>query len=119
MDSTMLFALRDLSATKSKATEQTYNNIVWLLNYAASHPTSVLRYKQSKMILRPPSDVSYLSVTKARIRLGSYHYLSNDSEYPPENVPIHNVFKIMTNIMALAAETEIGASFINAQDVVP
>ena len=79
MDSTMLVALRDLAATKSKATEQTYNNIVWLLNYAASHPTSVLRYKQSKMILRPPSDVSYLSVTKARSIAGGYYYLSDNS----------------------------------------
>ena len=51
VDSTILVSLSDLTATQSKVTEKTYNNIVWLLNYAVSHPTTVFRYKQIKMIL--------------------------------------------------------------------
>ena len=35
------------------------------------------------MILRVHSEASYLSVTKARSREGGYHYLSNNSEDPP------------------------------------
>ena len=108
MDSTILVALSNLAATQSKSIEQTYNNVVWFLNYSAIHPTSVVRYKHSKMILQVYIDASYLSVTKARGRAGGYHYLSDDSKYPPENGPIHNVYKIMTNVMALAAEAEIG-----------
>ena len=51
VDSTILVALSDLAATQSKSTEQIYSNIVWLLNYAASQPTSVARYKQKKILI--------------------------------------------------------------------
>ena len=34
---------------------------------------------------------------------------ANESEGPPDNVTIHNVYKIMTHVMALASETEIEA----------
>ena len=79
VDSTMLVALSDLAATESKATEQTYDNVVWILNYAASHPTVVVRYKQSNIVLQVHSDASYLSVTKARSIAGGYYYLSDNS----------------------------------------
>ena len=60
-----------------------------------------------------------MTVTKAHIRVGGYHYLSDDSEDPPENGPIQNVCKIMTNVIASAAEAKIGESFINLQVAVP
>ena len=91
---------------------------MWLLNYAAIHPTSVVRYNQSNIILQVHSDASYLSVNKAHIRVGVYHYLSDDSK-KTDNVPIHNMCKIMTNCMASAAEEEIRASFINAYEALP
>ena len=69
--------------------------------------------------MRVHSDASYFSVTKARSRTGSYHYLINSSKEPPDNGPIKNVCKTMTYAMVSAEETEIGAYFINAQDAVP
>ena len=80
---TMLVALRDLSATQSKATEQTYEGVVWLLNYASSHPTAVVQYKKIKKILLVHSNVLYLSVAKARSRVGGYHCLGNYSKDTP------------------------------------
>ena len=56
VDSTMLVTLSDLAATQSNSTEKTYENVVQLLNYAASHPTAFFIYNQSKMILRVHSD---------------------------------------------------------------
>ena len=44
-DATMLVSLSNLVATQSKATEKNYNDIVCLLDYNASHPTAVVRYK--------------------------------------------------------------------------
>ena len=73
----------------------------------------------SKTILRVHSNVSYLSVTKACSRAGGYHCLRDNNKDPLDNVSIHNVCKIMINIMALAAEAEIRAYFINTQDAVP
>ena len=104
VDSTIMVALSNLVETQSKATEKTYYNMVWLLNYAVINPTVVFRYKQIKMVLRFHSDASYLSVTKARSRAGGYHYLTDDSEDPPDNGPIQNLCKIMTNFMGSAAE---------------
>ena len=39
VDPTMLTALGSIAAQKSKGTEKTYADTLWLLNYAATHPT--------------------------------------------------------------------------------
>ena len=59
------------------------------------------------MILQVHSNTSYLSATKTRNRAGEYHYLIDNSEDPPYNGPIHNLCKILTNVMALTEEAEI------------
>ena len=71
------------------------------------------------MILRVHRDASFLSVTKECSTVGGYNYLSDNSKYSSDNGPIHNFCKIIKNAMELAAEAEIGAYFINAQDAVP
>ena len=73
------------------------------------------------------SDASYLSVRKARIRVGGIHYLSDpppntqdpDNYTPLINGIIHVVCKILCNIMSSAAEAELGALFLNAKEEVP
>ena len=75
----MLVALEYRDSTQAKAIEQTYNDIVWLLNYASIHPTAVVSYKKTNVIMWVHSDVSYLLVTKARSRAGGYHYLSDNN----------------------------------------
>ena len=42
VDSTMLVALSNLTTTHSKVTEQTYDDVVWLLNYAARYQTALV-----------------------------------------------------------------------------
>ena len=51
VDPTMLFTLGTLSSQQSKATEQTYYETLWLLNYANSNPNATIRYTASNMIL--------------------------------------------------------------------
>ena len=43
VDSKILVSLSDLAATQLKAIEKIHNNIVWLIDYGASHPSSVAR----------------------------------------------------------------------------
>ena len=57
-DSKMLVVLSKLAATQLKSTEQTYDNVAWLLNYAVSHPPEVVRYKHIKIIMRVHSYAS-------------------------------------------------------------
>ena len=73
------------------------------------------------------SGASYLSVIKARSRLGVIHYLSDpppntqdpDNYTPLINGIIHVVCKIPRNIMSSAAEAELGSLFLNAKEAVP
>ncbi len=66
VDPTMLVALGDLSLDQTCATAKTWDNIVWLLNYAHTNPNAASRYVASDMWLHVHSDVSYLSVSRAR-----------------------------------------------------
>ena len=61
VDQTMLTALGSISAQQAKGTEKTYAGTLWLLNYAATHPNTTIRYTASDMILHIHSDASYLS----------------------------------------------------------
>ena len=123
VDSTMLVALNAISASQSKATETTAAAIVHLLDYAATHPDAVLRYTQSDMVLHIHSDASYLSAPEARSRAGGHHFLSSrptdptkaPSRQPTNNGSIHAECSVLRNVMASAAEAEIGALYINSQ----
>ena len=57
---TMLTALGSIDAQKSKDTNKTYVETLWILNYAATHLNSKIRYTASNMILHIHSDASYL-----------------------------------------------------------
>jgi N-acetylmuramic acid 6-phosphate (MurNAc-6-P) etherase len=66
VDPTMLVALGTISAAQSNATDHTATAVVKLLNYAATNPDAVIRYKVSGTTLYIHSDASYLSEPKAR-----------------------------------------------------
>ena len=73
------------------------------------------------------SDSSHPYIKKSRIRTGDIYFLSYakpESKYYETFVPlvngiIHVVCKILRNIIASAAEAEVGTLFVNAQDVAP
>jgi hypothetical protein len=124
---TMLVALGDLSSDQTRVTSKTWDDIVWLLNYANTHPHATIRYSASDMWLHVHSDASDLLVSRARSRAGCHFILSTRPSNPDKaptvaptrNGPIHSICKIMTNIMGSAAKAEIGAAYINAQEAVP
>jgi hypothetical protein len=121
--STMIVALNAISAAQSKATENTAAAIVHLLDYATTHPDAILRYKRSDMVLHVHSDASYLSAPEARSRAGGHHFLSSrptdptkaPSQQPTNNGSVHAECSVLCNVMASAAEAEIGTLYINSQ----
>jgi hypothetical protein len=122
IDNTMLVALGDLASAQTKGTQKTLDAVTWLLNYAATHPDATIRYHASGMILHVHSDGSYLSAPKARSRAGGHFFLSDAQLDPAKckpNGPIHITAKILRNVMASAAEAEIGASYVNGQEAIP
>ena len=125
VDCTLLVALGDLAATQNNATKKTMEKLIWLLNYVATNPNATVTYKSSDMCLQVHSDASYLSAPKSRSRAGAHFFLSNrqnnntDSDIQLLNGPIHVIAKIIKLVMASAAEAEICASFLAAQEGIP
>jgi hypothetical protein len=90
------------------------------LDYLATHPDATIRFYASDMILHIHSDASYLSVSKAIRRLGGIFYLGyNNPEEEKLNGSIINVASVIKNVVAPAAESEVGACFQNAQTAAP
>jgi hypothetical protein len=116
VDPTVLMPLNDIATEHTKATEKTQAATNQLLDYLATHLDATIRYHASDMILHIHSDVTYLSVSNARIRLGGLFFLGNK---PPEqdtlNGSILNVASVIINVVASAAKSEVGACFHSAQ----
>jgi hypothetical protein len=120
VDPTVLMPLNDIATEQTKATEKTQAATNQMLDYLATHPDAAIRYHASDMILHIHSDASYLSVSNARSRLGGLFFLGN--KYPEQdtlNGSILNVASVIKNVVAYAAESEVGACFHNARSGAP
>ena len=101
--------------------------IVWLLNYAATHPDATIHYHARDMILHVVINVSYLCEERACSRAGGHFFLANrlveNGDKPPtlptNNGAIHTLCQIIKTVMSSAEEAEIGATFLNAKDALP
>jgi hypothetical protein len=91
-----------------------------MLDYLATHPDATIRYHASDMVLHIHSNASYLSVSNAQSRLGGMFFLGNKSpKQETLNRSILNVSAVIKNVVASAAESEVGACFHNAQSGAP
>jgi hypothetical protein len=120
VDPTVIIPLNDIATEQTTATEKTKTATGQLLDYLATHPDAKIRFHASDMILHIHSDASYLSVSRTRSRSGGLFYLGYN---PPNenklNGSILNVASVIKNVVASAAESEVGACFQNAQTAAP
>jgi len=127
VDPTLLVALNTLASQQAMATQATARGIDQLLDYCATHPDATIRFHASDMVLWTHSDASYLTAPKGRSRAAGYSFLSSrpssppsdSTPVPPDNGPIHVLCQIMRSVVSSAAEAELGALFLNAQDICP
>jgi hypothetical protein len=120
VDPTVLMPLNDIATEQTKATEKIQAATNQQLDYLATHPDDTIRYHASDMILHIHSNASYLSVSNTRSRLGGLFFLGNKSpEQDSLNRSILNVASVIKNVVASAAESEVGACFHNAQSGAP
>ena len=117
VDMTMLHALNELARATNKGTTETLQAAEYLLNYATSNPSASILYQASDMQLIVDSDAAYLVCDKAHSRAGGYHFLT-DQTSGTFNGPVYVMAKVIKNVMASAAEAEVCALFMNAQEVV-
>ena len=122
-----LVALKNISLEQLSTTKNTSKKVAKLLNYLATNPNASIQYHVSGMIIYVHSDSYYLSTTKARIRAGVIHFLSDTK---PKYIfsktfvtlmkgIIHAICKILRNVMTLVAVVELGSLFVNAQYTAP
>jgi hypothetical protein len=112
--------LNDIATEHTKATEKTQAATDQMLDYLATHPDATILYHASETVLHIHSDASYLLISNARSRLGGLFFLGNKSpEQDTLNGSILNVAAVIKNVVASAAESEVGECFHNAQSGAP
>jgi hypothetical protein len=130
VDPTLLVAIGSLAQQQAKPTVATMKGVVQLLDYCATHPNSVVRFRSSDMILHIESDASYLSEPKATSRAAGYHYLSSrlpddttaphpDDPSPPFNGPVNIFCQVLKEVVSSAAEAELAGLFHNGKEACP
>ena len=127
VDHTMLVSLNAIATEQAHANTITMGDIVWLLNYAVTHPVATFHYHASDMILHIASDVSYIceerACSQAVGHLSLADRLVNNVNKPPtlptNNGAIHTLCQLIKTVMSSASKAEICATFINAKDALP
>jgi hypothetical protein len=112
--------LNAIATEQTKVTEKKQAATNQMLDYLATHPDATIRYHASDMVLHIHSDASYLSVSNARSRLGGLFFSGN--KFPEQetlNGSILNAVVVIKNVVASAAESEVGACFSNTQSGAP
>jgi hypothetical protein len=120
VDPTVLMPLNDIATEQTKATKKTQAATNQLLDYLATRPDATIRNHASDVILHIHSDTLYLSVSNIRSRLGGLFFCGDKSpQQDTLNGSILNVDSVIKNVVASAAESEVGACFHNAQSGSP
>ena len=119
MYGSLMATLNELPSTKSKGTQATIQATKKLIDYFHTHSDAATRYCASQIQLYIHSNESYVSTSKARIRVGRHFFLSD--KYNPTSQNKHNgavlvVAAILKNVMASTAEAELWGLFINVKE---
>jgi hypothetical protein len=118
VDSTMLTPLSALAFKQATPTENTMQDCLQFLDYAASQEDAIINYQASDMKLAIHSNASYLSEPKACSRTGSHMFMAGTEEIPINNGAVLNISQIIKAVMSSATEAELGALLINAKSAV-
>jgi hypothetical protein len=115
---TLIMPINVLAYEQSKATTDTADKVIKLLNYCNTHPETKIRYHASGMILYIHSDAYNLSEREAKSRAGGFFNMANSADTAKKltNGAILIISTVLKHVMSSAAEAEIGAIFINAKE---
>jgi hypothetical protein len=115
---TLIMPINVLASEQTKATAETADKVIKLLNYCNTHPETKIRYHASDMILYINSDASYLSERESKSRAGGFFYVGNsaDTANKRTNGSILIINTVLKHMMSSAAEAEIRAVFINSKE---
>ena len=118
IESPILTACNDLGTEMADPRQSLNAKLDRLLGYLKAHPDSKLVYYASDMVYHCSSDVSYLSVTKARSRAGGHSFFGMHNAPTFLNGPVAPFSKVLDVVVSSAAEGEYGAAYLCARDAV-
>ena len=124
IDPTMLGAINEILRVQSRPTQDTSEKAIMILDYAATYPNDILRYKASDIVLYVHSDAAYLTMPDSRSCYAGHSYLSDwpspspIKPNPERNVPIHTECKTIRNVVSSAEESETCGTFNNGKTVI-
>ena len=113
----MLRASNEILRVQSRPTRETAEKSRMILDYAATYPNVMLRYKASDMVLHVDSDAAYLTMIEEQSSYAGNSYLSDwpsPSQIKPNpnrNGPIHTECKKIRNVVSSAAKDETCGTF--------
>jgi hypothetical protein len=119
IDMTFLVGLNSIATEQAAATKKTVKSVKDLLDYAATNPHAKIRYWASDMILQIHSDASYLSEPKSKSRASGHYFLGwqpINGQPIKLNGALFTLCTILKFIAASAAESELGALFLNIKE---
>jgi len=112
-------AVSSIASEQTRDTTNTMAKAKQLLDYLATHPDATIWFRTSEMILNVHLDASYLSETKAHIRACGHFFMGwspKDGDPIKLNGAFFTLCTILRFIVALAAEAELGALFLNCKE---
>ena len=96
-----------------------FTAIYLLLDYVTTYPNDGINFHASDMIFSAHADAGLHNESKARRRAGAQIFLSEDEHQPKWNGAVLTLDQIIKSVMSSAAESEMGALFITAKEIVP
>ena len=75
----------------------------------------IITYHTSDMVLAGYINAFYLSETKSLSRAVGRVFISNNTEFPPNNRAVLTIAKIINAVMSSVVEAELGALFVTCK----
>jgi len=119
VDNTILLSLSVIPSKQVQPSQLTHKRCQQLLDYCASQPDVVVRFKASNMVLNIHSNASYISESNARSRIAGHFFLGS---VPIDKTPIklNSAIYILCGklkfVVASATEAKLGALFLNCKE---
>ena len=114
----LLSGLSSIGSQNAAATECTKESINQILEYCATYPANGILYRSSNMVLCAHSDAGFHNESKDCSSEGALSFLSKNDAMPGWNGPAIPLAQIIKFVMSSASESELGALFITAQEMV-
>lgn len=105
VDNKLFVAIRSITSEQEKSMQWTKADAIHLLDYLLMYPNNGIIYHCSDMKFAAHSDSGYLNITKTRLRVGVYIFLSDDIAIPTFNgvaVIIASITKLCNVIGSLS-----------------